>query len=598
VPLISTLKHNLYIKRSLFGIIIFLSVLAGMLAFKMPGVLPATTSLEEFSAERAASHVSAISQNPHPMGSEENRQVRDYIISELANMGITAEVQETTVPDYFAINDGEQVSIYNIIAILPGTNSTGSIALVGHYDTVPVSPGANDDGAAVATLLETARSLLEGPVLQNDVIILFTDAEEPGQFRYGARYFVNNSELSNDVRLLINFEAIGRTGPSIMFETGPDNDWLIEGFSQSVPNPVAFSFMSDLYRLVAKGGTDFIAFEEAGINGFDFAYSFERTIYHTALDNIENTDERSLQHHGDYALSLTRYFGELDLAQITAGSSEDVVYHSFFGETVVYYPAYWALPLAILTGVLIGGLAIVGIKRGTLTPRDVTLGPVVFFVEIIAITLVLTLAWWGIDELHLAFGTVVEPTIQVTLYFIAFLAATMAIMIALRIWIRKWLVSPGLTLGSILCWWLLALLASVYLPGFTIILIWPLIISLLPLSWILLKKPGGSNSWGHFALISISTIILLVIMTVPVYLFFQAMGVSSPGFSGSPSFPIIGLSIIFWVMLLGLLLPHLEFFGNYRQRKVLYAVLAVAGICLVAGSFIPGMDIESFGLIN
>lgn len=105
-------------------------------------------------------------------------------------------------------------------------------------------------------------------------------------------------------------------------------------------------------------------------------------------------------------------------------------------------------------------------------------------------------------------------------------------------------------------------------------------------------------SWGYFALISISTTVLLVIMTAPIYLFFQTMGVSSPGFSGSPSFPIIGLSIFFWVMLLGLLLPHLEFFGDLKRRKVLYAILIISLICLVVGSLIPGMDIESFGLTS
>ncbi len=51
-------------------------------------------------------------------------------------------------------------------------------------------------------------------------------------------------------------------------------------------------------------------------------------------------------------------------------------------------------------------------------------------------------------------------------------------------------------------------------------------------------------------------------------------------------------------LLLGLLLPHLEFVGDFKQRKVLYVVLIISLVCLVAGSFIPGMDIESFGLIS
>ena len=47
-----------------------------------------------------------------------------------------------------------------------------------HYDSMPMTPGAADCGSCVATLLETARALLAGPPLQNDVILVFTDDEE------------------------------------------------------------------------------------------------------------------------------------------------------------------------------------------------------------------------------------------------------------------------------------------------------------------------------------------------------------------------------------------------------------------------------------
>ena len=309
--------EGINLRRILFGLIIVLAIFAGLLSFKMLRVSPETSSIQEFSAERAFKHIEAISIIPHPIGSEEIVQVRNYITNEINNLRINAEIQETTVPDYFGINNNKPVAIKNIFTVLPGTNTTGSIALVGHYDTVSISPGANDDSSAVATLLETARALSSAPPLRNNIILLFTDAEEPGRYRYGARFFVSNFKSINDVRLVLNFEALGHTGPSIMFETGSGNGRLIEGLAQGSRNPVAFSFMSDLYRMIDKGGTDFVAFEEVGINGLNFAYSFERIGYHTALDNVGSVDMRSLQHHGDYALNLARYFGNLDLNQVT-----------------------------------------------------------------------------------------------------------------------------------------------------------------------------------------------------------------------------------------------------------------------------------------
>ena len=63
-------------------------------------------------------------------------------------------------------------------AVLPGETSTGRIVMFAHYDSVQVSYGGNDDGAGVSTLLETARVLAAGPRPRNDIVFLFTDAEE------------------------------------------------------------------------------------------------------------------------------------------------------------------------------------------------------------------------------------------------------------------------------------------------------------------------------------------------------------------------------------------------------------------------------------
>ena len=204
----------------------------------------------------------------------------------------------------------------------------------------------------------------------------------------------------------------------------------------------------------------------------------------------------------------------------------------------------------------------------------------------------------GIEALHLTFGTVIEPVIKAHLLFVAFLFLTMAMMITARTWLFKRVDSLSLTLGPVLFWWILALLVGLYLPGFNIILIWPLLFSLLPLSWEVFRKFGYNNSWTYLTLISSSVIVSIILMTVPIYLLFQAMGTASPGFSGSPAFPIIGVSIFFWVMLLGLLLPQLQFLGDWKQRRVVYGLLVIASVFLVLGCVLPGIDIKSFGLIS
>lgn len=64
---------------------------------------------------------------------------------------------------------------------------------------------------------ETVRTLKAGEPLKNDVIFLFTDAEETGSL--GAQVFVAEHDWARDVGLALNFEAPGNTGPVIMFES-------------------------------------------------------------------------------------------------------------------------------------------------------------------------------------------------------------------------------------------------------------------------------------------------------------------------------------------------------------------------------------------
>src|SRR5690606_24910060 len=103
-----------------------------------------------------------------------------------------------------------------------------ALLLLAHYDSNPHSSlGASDDGSGVATILEGVRAFLsQGKVPKNDIIILFSDAEELGL--NGADLFVNKHPWAKDVGLALNFEARGSGGPSYMLiETNGGNANLI-----------------------------------------------------------------------------------------------------------------------------------------------------------------------------------------------------------------------------------------------------------------------------------------------------------------------------------------------------------------------------------
>jgi len=314
-------------------------------------------------------HVLAIAQEPHPVGSPQNAHVRDYIMNQLNEMGLSPEVQASTVPDYFGVSEErDHVTIHNIIVRLPGDNSTKALALVGHYDSVPTGPGANDDAAAVAAMLETIRALKCGTPLKNDVIFLFTDGEEAGLL--GASAFVREHPWRNSVKLVLNFEARGSGGPSTLFETSPGNSWLISGFAKAAPHPYGNSLTNAVYGYMPND-TDFSVFREAGYAGLNFAYPHNVNAYHTMLDSADNVDARSIQHHGEYMLSLARHFGNEPLNDL---KKSDSVYFSICSKMMARYPALAGLIFALTALCAFAGIIIHYAGKKVLIPAKIFAG--------------------------------------------------------------------------------------------------------------------------------------------------------------------------------------------------------------------------------
>ena len=72
------------------------------------------------------------------------------------------------------------VEVQNIEVILRGTGpQPGTIVVGGHYDTVPRSPGANDNGSGVAATLELARRFAGQPTAHSIRFVAFVNEEPP-----------------------------------------------------------------------------------------------------------------------------------------------------------------------------------------------------------------------------------------------------------------------------------------------------------------------------------------------------------------------------------------------------------------------------------
>ena len=182
-----------------------------------PAVVSADAPLSEFSAVRALADLKEVASAPHPIGSMEQARVRDYLLRRLSALGVQPEVQQAVAVSSRGRPPYRAATVNNIVARLRGAGDGKAVGLIAHYDSVPTSPGASDNGSGVVVLLETLQALKAGPPLTNDVIFLFTDAEEVGLL--GAEAFVAEHPWARDIGLVLNFDARGTSGPSVMFET-------------------------------------------------------------------------------------------------------------------------------------------------------------------------------------------------------------------------------------------------------------------------------------------------------------------------------------------------------------------------------------------
>lgn len=299
-----------------------------------PAPLPASAPDTVFSAARAGTHIVRIAERPHPMGSADHDRVRDYILQQLAALGVRAEIQATTG---IGTRYQEAGHVENVLGYLPGRAAGGkAVLLVAHYDGVEAGPAAADDGGGVAALLEALRALrARKQPLEHDVIALFSDGEESGLL--GAAAFVREHPRAKDVAFAINLEARGTTGRSFMFETGPGNLDAVR-LLRRAGDVSAGSVFTTMYRALPND-TDFSELAALGVPALNFAFIGGVELYHTTRDDTLHLNLGSVQHHGQQMLAVASAAALGPLPRPVTG---DAVFFDFPVIGLVIYPIWVA----------------------------------------------------------------------------------------------------------------------------------------------------------------------------------------------------------------------------------------------------------------
>ena len=147
---------------------------------------------------------------------EQHAEAIDWIAKEFESIGLTVRRQSFAIPEQTPERTGT-----NIIGELnPDTRDARSEApvLIGaHFDTVPGSPGADDNASGVAAMLECARVLVEANSQRRMTFVAF-DAEElqpPVEGLHGSSEYVRGLEPESALAAAIIFESIGFSSSTV-----------------------------------------------------------------------------------------------------------------------------------------------------------------------------------------------------------------------------------------------------------------------------------------------------------------------------------------------------------------------------------------------
>lgn len=322
--------------------------------YAKPQVLTADAPATMFSAGRAEATLARVlgPEKPHPVSSDENAAVRARILKEFASLGVkTSTYKAFTCNAWRGFRAVPCATVTDILAeAVPGEGK--AIILLAHYDSVPAGPGASDDESGVSIVLEAVRALqARGGKSRHPVLAVITDGEEAGLL--GAQAFLENPALKARVGAVVNVEARGTRGRSLLFQTSPGDSKLIDLYARSLPYYATSSLYAEIYRFLPND-TDLTLFIKQGFPSFNFAFSENVADYHTPLDRREKLNALTLQEQGENMLGVVSALEQTEYDDLKGG---DDVYLDIFGAFLPRLHKPWVFTISVVTFLLLIGAA-------------------------------------------------------------------------------------------------------------------------------------------------------------------------------------------------------------------------------------------------
>lgn len=269
----------------------------------LPSVAPLAVLPPKYLPSALAGHVEALvapAMEGRGIASQGIERAAQYLETQFAAIGLEAPQGHFRDTWLQTLEDGRQVSMSNIIGVLPGSDASLSdapVILGAHYDHLGVEggqgsaptlyPGADDNASGVAILLEVARQLHNSFTGRRPIVFVAFTGEESGLL--GSRHFVATPPApyaTQNLFAMVNLDSVGRLeGRALqVFGTGSAYEWPFMaqgiGFTISVPSQ---------FPAQEVAGSDHVSFLEAGIPAIHL-FSGLHADYHRRSDVLDKLD--------------------------------------------------------------------------------------------------------------------------------------------------------------------------------------------------------------------------------------------------------------------------------------------------------------------
>lgn len=209
-----------------------------------------------------------------------------FVAGRFRDLGYKVNVQR------FHVDEGVS---HNVVAWWPGSRRYPLI-VGAHMDTVPDSPGANDNASGVAVMLENAR-LFAGTLQARWVRFVAFGSEEygsDGRHHVGSEKFVTRLRRKGRKRLpgMVSVDMVADGRPLIVGNAGIAEDSVAKMLYRDLKR----AKIGVTYRTTCDC-SDNGPFERAGIPA-GFMYSGDEPDYHASTDRPKNLSPRDLHRSG------------------------------------------------------------------------------------------------------------------------------------------------------------------------------------------------------------------------------------------------------------------------------------------------------------